>query len=114
MQAVQRTRPKENYFVIVLSLSMVLGMAVGVAVHFLWTRGLIAPSFSHPLTDVALLLCPPFILSLTIAPTPDSALAWVLVVGTIVFANGFLYAGGASFLYFIVVTIVRRMKARAA
>jgi len=114
MQVVQRSGSKENVFIIVLSLSMVLGMAVGVAVFYWWTSGAIAPGLQHPLTDLALLFCPPFILSLTIAPAPDPGFAWALVVGTTVFANGFLYAGGASFLYFIVITIRRRMKARVA
>ena len=118
MQSAQRNRPKppkrkDNYFVIVLSVSLVLGMATGVAVYMAWTSGVVAPGLDHPVTDAALLFCPPFILSLTIAPAPDSPLAWVLVVGTIVFANGFLYAGVASFGYFVVSTILKRRKANA-
>jgi len=52
-------------------------------------------------------LCPPFVLSLIVAPAPDSNLAVVLVVGTIVFANAFLYAGVAAGLYFVVSLLIR-------
>jgi len=102
--------PKESYLVIVLSLSLVLGMAVAVAVYFGWTSGVILPSLSHPLTVLALVACPPFVLSLIVAPHPDSGLALVLVVGTIVFANAFLYSGAAAGLYFVVSVVVRRKR----
>ncbi len=98
---VKRGRRKENYLVIVLSLGLVLGMGVAVAVYFAWTSGVISPGLRHPLTALALVVCPPFILSLIVAPTPDSDLALVLVVGTTVFANAFLYAGVAAGAYFI-------------
>jgi hypothetical protein len=85
----------------VLSLSFVLGMAVALAVYFGWrlnVGGLQAHGF---LTAIALSICPPFVLSLVIGPIPDSDLALVLTVGTIVFANAFLYAGVAAGGYFI-------------
>lgn len=102
MQVAGRGRRKENYLVIVLSLSAVLGMAVALGVYFAWTSGAITPGLEHPLTATALVFCPPFILSLAVAPKPDSALALVLVVGTTVFANAFLYAGVASGAYAVV------------
>ncbi len=108
MPIAQRDRRKENYLVIVLSLSLVLGMAVGLAVYLAWTSGAISPGLDHPLTVVALLLCPPFVLSLTVAPVPDSDLALTLVVGTIVSANAFLYAGVAAGVYFVVSTLAAR------
>jgi hypothetical protein len=95
-------RRKPNYLVIVLSFSVVLGMAVAVGVYFAWTSGAITPGLEHPLTVIALVFCPPFILSLVVAPKPDSDLALVLVVGTTVFANAFLYAGVAAIVYFVV------------
>ena len=115
MQSAQRNRPgspksKDSYFVIVLSVTFLFGMAMGVAVYMAWTTGVVAPGLNHPATDAALLFCPPFILSLTVAPAPDNALAWVLVVGTIVFANGFLYAGVASGVYVVASTILKRRK----
>jgi hypothetical protein len=98
---VTRGPSKENYLVLVLSLSLALGMAVAVAVYFGWTSGVISPGFAHPLTVLALIACPPFILSVLVAPAPDSGLALTLVVGTIVFANAFLYAGVGAGVYFV-------------
>jgi predicted neutral ceramidase superfamily lipid hydrolase len=95
----------------VLSLSFLLGMAVAVAVYFAWrlnVGGLQAHGF---LTAIALIVCPPFVLSLVIGPIPDSDLALVLVVGTIVFANAFLYAGVAAGGYFIF-TLAKKKKER--
>lgn len=91
----------------VLSLSFVLGMAVALAVYFAWRLnvGLQAHGF---LTALALSICPPFVLSLVIGPIPDSDLALVLVVGTIVFANAFLYAGVAAGGYFLFTTLAKK------
>ncbi len=104
---------KENYLVIVLSLSLVLGMGVALVVYLGWTSGVIPRSLAHPLTVLALIACPPFVLSLVVAPNPDSGLALTLVVGTIVFANAFLYSGVAAGLYFVVsVVLSRRQQVR--
>lgn len=103
-----RGRPQESYLIIVLSVGMVLGMAVAIAVYFAWRSGVIAPGFDHPLTLLALFFCPPFILSLIVAPSPDSDLALVLVVGTIVFANAFLYAGAAAGAHFVFDVFLKR------
>lgn len=99
---------KERYLTLVVSLGLVLGMVVAVGVYFGWSSGVIPPSLHHPLTVLALVACPPFILSLVVAPNPDSALALTLVVGAIVFANAFLYAGVAAAAYFVVGVIVGR------
>jgi hypothetical protein len=95
----------------VLLLSFVLGMAVALAVYFAWRLNMGDLQGRGFLTAVALSVCPPFVLSLVIGPTPDSNLAFVLVVGTIVFANAFLYAGVAAGGYFIF-TLMARRKAR--
>ncbi len=100
-----------NNLVLVLSLSFALGIAVALAVYFAWklnVGGLQAHGF---LTAVALGICPPFVLSLVIGPTPDSGLALVLTVGTIVFANACLYAGVAAGGYFIF-TLTKKKTAR--
>jgi hypothetical protein len=55
-----------------------------------------------------LLVCPPFILSLAAGAVPDSDLALTLIVGTIVLANGFLYAGVAAVGYFVVTVIATK------
>ena len=47
----------------------------------------------------AVMVCPPFILVSAVGSASDSTLALVLTGGTIVFANGALYAGLAAFVY---------------
>ena len=81
-----------------MSLSFVLGMAVALGVYFLWRSH--PENFQHfSAAAAALAVCPPFVLSFAFGPTQESDLALVLVVGTIVFANAFLYAGVAAGIY---------------
>jgi hypothetical protein len=95
-------------FVVVMFLSFVLGMAVALAVYFLWRTH--PAGFQHLSTAAALVVCPPFVLSYAIGATPDSAFVIVLGVGTIVFANACLYAGVAAGIY--AVLTMRRKKKR--
>ncbi len=89
-----------------MCLSFALGMAVALIVFFLWRSH---PEDFHPVAAaVALVVCPPFILSYAIAATPDSAFALVLGAGTIVFANAFLYAGVAAGIYAVVTMVGKR------
>ena len=85
-----------------LSISFILGMGMALIIYFGWRAGVIAAGFNGALSILALALCPPFILSYAIGPAVDSNLALTLVVGTIVFANAFLYAGVAAGGYFLV------------
>jgi hypothetical protein len=73
--------------------SFVLGLMVGLAVYFLWM------SRAANLSAAVLIVCPPFILSYAIGAAPDSAFAAVLGAGTIILANGFLYAGVTAGIY---------------
>jgi hypothetical protein len=107
-------KPGETYLVLVLALSTVCGMAVSIAVYYGWSKGAILPGLRHPLTATSLLFCPPFILSLEVAPVADSPLSLTLVLGTIIFANAFLYAGVAAALYSVVSTMVKHRRARVA
>ncbi len=93
---------------IVLCLSFVLGMAVALAIYFAWRSNAGVLQAHNLLTAIALILCPPYVLSLVIGPTPDSDLALVLVTGTIVLANAFLYAGAAAGGYFIFSVIAKK------
>ncbi|MGA8875970.1 MAG: hypothetical protein WB555_10565 [Candidatus Korobacteraceae bacterium] len=95
-----------------LSLSFVLGMAVAIAVYAAWRSGVIPPSFPNFLSALSLFVCPPFVLSFAVGPAPDSGLALSLIVGTIVFANAFLYAGVAAGGYFVV-SIMMKNKRRS-
>jgi hypothetical protein len=97
----QRPAMRENYLMVVMAISLVLGMGVAVAVYFGWRSGAIAPGLHGASSALALLLCPPFVLSFAVGPVPDSDLALTLIVGTIVFANAFLYAGVAAGGYFV-------------
>lgn len=97
---------RDDRFVIVMSLSFVLGMAVALGVYLYWR--LHAAAFPGSLSVLGMLICPPFILALAAGPTTDSELAVVLTSGTIVFANAFLYAGVAAGLYFVFTVITKR------
>jgi hypothetical protein len=92
----------DRRFAMVMVLSFVLGMAVALGVYLLWRSHAGPPQAQGPFTAAALTICPPFILSFAIGPRPDSELALVLTVGTILFANGCLYAGVAAGLYAVV------------
>ena len=81
-------------------------MAVAIGVYVAWRSGAIAAGFHNALSALSLFVCPPFILSLAVGPAPD-ALALTLIVGTIVFANAFLYAGTAAGGYFVVSVILK-------
>lgn len=108
---IQSRKTDNRNLAMVLSLSFVLGMAVALAVYFAWRLNMGALQAHGFLTAIALIICPPYVLSLVIGPAPDSALALVLVTGTIVFANAFLYAGAAAGGYFIF-TVVAKKHAR--
>ena len=85
----------------ILSIAFVAGMAVALVLFQLWRK--------HPETmaqgvpyHAAVALCPPFILVTSVGGIADSALTLSLTGGTIVFANGSLYAGMAAFVFWAV------------
>ena len=92
-----QSRPNDA-FVIVMSVTFVLGMAVALVLVFLWRHH---PAFANPGGSyyLAVALCPPFILVGVVSALTESTLAVVLTAGTIVFANGSLYAGVAALVY---------------
>ena len=91
-------------------LSFALGMAVALAVYFLWRSN--PANFQHWSAAAALVVCPPFVLSYAIGATPDSAFAIVLGVGTIVFANACLYAGVAAGVYAVLTMRTKKSEER--
>jgi drug/metabolite transporter (DMT)-like permease len=103
---------KENHLVTVLSLAMVLGMAVAIAIYLAWSRGMLAPAFHGAVSMVALFVCPPYILSIAVGPTAEADLMSVVTAGTIVFANGFLYAGVAAGAYYVFTLLGKRGRPR--
>jgi hypothetical protein len=108
----QRPANRENYLVTVLAISFVLGVGVAIGIYTAWRSGAIAPGFHNALSALSLFVCPPFILSFAVGPVPDAGLALTLIVGTIVFANAFLYAGVAAGGYFVV-SIMMKKKQRS-
>jgi hypothetical protein len=97
-----RPRPKEKYLLLVLSLSFVLGMAIAAGVYLAWRSGAIAPGLQNAWSALALVVCPSFVLAVAAGAAPGSDFAVVLIAGTIVFANGCLYAGAAAGGYFLI------------
>jgi hypothetical protein len=51
------------------------------------------------------------LLASVLEATVDNALALIITVGTIVFSNGFLYAGLASFAYFLMTVFLSKRRA---
>ncbi len=94
-----------DQLVTVLGLTMVAGMIVGLALCGIWKYH--PERLNGSLQLAALAVCPPFLL-VTVLGTYDDTLALVMTIGTIVFANGFLYAGFSAGLYFVVTKLLRR------
>ena len=97
----KRPTGKENHLVTVVSVSFVLGMAVAAGIYSAWRSEIIAPGLHSALSILSLCVCPPFVLAFAVGPAPDAGLPLALIVGTIVFANAFLYAGVAAGGYFL-------------
>jgi hypothetical protein len=100
-------KSRNDTLVTVLSVMFVAGMAIAVALFLLW-RNHAAAMIQGVAYHAAVMLCPPFILVGAVGSASDSTLALVLTGGTIVFANGALYAGLAAFVYWAVVTFLPR------
>jgi hypothetical protein len=92
---------KDTLYFKVLAASFVVGLAVALAVYLLWQFHAVPPQLQGAFNVVALVLCPPYILSYVHGPNLDTAFAMVLTAGTILLANGFLYAGVMSGVYFL-------------
>lgn len=98
---------KHRPFLTVLFLAFGLGLAVAVGLCSVWRY--YPDAFSTPQARVAAIaVCPPFLLAGILEATADTTLAVIMTVGTIVFANGFLYGGLASFVYFLATVFLRK------
>ena len=97
-----RSKTRHESLIMVLSLTFVGGMAIALAITLLWR--------SHPAVaqgtayQLAVALCPPFILVGSVGGISDTTLSLVLTAGTMVFANGALYAGLAALVYWAITT----------
>ncbi len=110
-QVVQPPALRDKYFLTVLSLAFFVGVAIAIGVYVAWVRGILPPALSGGVSAVALLFCPPYILTIAVGPMADAQLMAAVTVGSIVFGNGFLYAGVAAGLYYVVRLILNRKHA---
>ena len=96
----QSPNHRHDTLTIVMSLTVVLGMAVALLLIFLWRSQPATMAQSGPY-HLAVALCPPFFLVGVVGAMTESTLAVVLTAGTIVIANGSLYAGLAALAYWV-------------
>jgi hypothetical protein len=83
-------------------------MGIAGVVFLLWRHNPAALQPFGPMFFAAVAVCPAFILSIAVGSGLDSPLIFVLVLGTILFANGFMYSGVAAGLYAVVTTLQKR------
>ena len=102
-------KSRDDLFIIVMSVTFVLGMAVAVGLIFFW-RSYPATITRSPAFHIAVALCPPFLLVGVFSALADSTFALALTAGTIVFANGSLYAGVAAFAYWVFSSLLPKMR----
>ncbi len=101
------TPPNKNKpFLTVVILAFVVGLALAVLLCVIWRYH--PDVFTAPVRVAAIVICPPFLLVGILEATAEGALPLIMTVGTIIFANGFLYAGLASFVYFLMTVFLRR------
>ena len=103
------SRSKHAQFLKLVALAFVVGFALAVALCTVWRN---QPNvFTPPVRVAAVVVCPPFLLAEVLEATSDTTLALIITIGTIVFANAFLYAGLASFVYFLISILFPRRRA---
>ncbi len=95
---------KNRIFLVLIAFAFLVGVAVAVALCWMWRYhpGTITPE----IRVAAVAVCPPFLLAQILEDMAESPLTLFMTLFTIVFANGFLYAGLASFVYFLVTTFL--------
>lgn len=104
------SKTRHESLIIVLALTFVAGMAIALAIVLVWTSH---PTMAQGMAyQVAVALCPPFILVGSVGGITDTTLALVLTAGVMVFANGALYSGLAAFVYWALTTLRLRRPGR--
>lgn len=107
----QPSAPKEKYFLAVLILAFLTGVAIAIGVYVAWGRGILPPALSGGISSLALFLCPPYILTIAVGPVADAQLMAAVTASSIVLGNGFLYAGVSAGLYYVVKLMLNRKQA---
>ncbi len=90
-------QPKHNTTIMVLSIAVVAGMAIGVLIVLLWMKYPSAVAYGAGMR-AAVAVCPPFMLIQVVGGTGDTTMGLIITTGTIVIANASLYAGLAMFV----------------
>lgn len=88
-----------------------MGVAIAIGIYIAWRHGSLAPAFSGPASAIALLFCPPYILSIAVGPMANADLMMAVTAGSIVLGNGFLYAGVAAGAYYVATMMMKRRRA---
>ena len=102
------SRKKDNLFVIVLGCAFAVGLAIAIALCVIWKyQSSLINAQTFPF---AVAICPPFLLMSVLQAITDNTLAVVMTVGTIIIANGFLYAGLSSLAYFVATVAVTKWR----
>jgi hypothetical protein len=102
-------RRKYDLFFKVLAGAFGVGFVVAVILCWVWRYH--PAAFTEQVRLAAIAICPPFLLAGILEATSDAPLAVIITVPSIVFANGFLYAGLASFVYFLGTVFFSRRRA---
>ena len=101
---------RHEALIIVLSVAVVAGMAIAILLLFLWRENPSAVAGGAGL-NVAVTICPPFMLVHIARELDDTALSRLIIAGTVVIANGSLYAGLAAFVMWTMTRVWPRRRA---
>jgi len=90
-------KTRHEALVIVMSVTVVAGMAIAVLLLLLWREhsAVIAQGAGM---NVAVAVCPPFMLVYIARDMDDTTLSQLIIGGAVVIGNGSLYAGLAMFV----------------
>ena len=100
---------KHKLFFRVLAAAFAAGFLVALALCVVWRYH--PEVFTAQLRLAAIVICPSFLLAGILEATSDTPLALIITLPSIVLANGFLYAGLASFVYFLATVFLPRRRA---
>lgn len=96
-----------NAFAIVLSVAVVAGMVVALALIGMWRSHspLVTTGMGY---RAAVAVCPPFLLVGVMGAVDETALSLLITSGAIVVGNTAMYGGVAAFAYWAMTTFLRR------
>lgn len=102
-------RRKHELFFKVLGGAFAAGFLVALVLCIIWRSH--PSAFTGPMRGAAIVICPSFLLAGILEATSDATVALIITLPSIVLANGFLYAGLASFAYFLMTVFFPKRRA---